>query len=88
MARVLLLSMVLADLWMLGLTQPPAAPSPAPSEGGTVIPANHSIRRIARHHPDKSEAGGDVILGGFVVVVVAVVLCYIRVTRRNQVQDA
>jgi hypothetical protein len=87
MSRLLLLSIVLADLSVLGLPQPPA-PSPAPSEGGVVIPASPWIRRIARHHSDKSEAGGDVILGGFLVAIVAVVLCYIRVTRRNQIQDA
>ena len=78
---------MLAHLSMLGLSQP-SAPSPAPSEGGVVIPASPGIRRIARHHPDKSEAGGDVILGGFLVAIIAVVLCYIRVTRPNQTQDA
>ncbi|KAJ6738025.1 hypothetical protein OIU74_003062 [Salix koriyanagi] len=88
MARLLLLSFVLAHLSMLVLSQPPA-PSPAPSEGGVVIPASPGIRRIARHHSDKSEAaGGDVILGGFLVAIIAVVLCYIRVTRPNQTQDA
>ncbi|KAG5246834.1 transcription factor DYSFUNCTIONAL TAPETUM [Salix suchowensis] len=88
MARLLLLSIVLAHLSMLVLSQPPA-PSPAPSEGGVVIPASPGIRRIARHRSDKSEAaGGDVILGGFLVAIIAVVLCYIRVTRPNQTQDA
>uniref|UniRef100_A0A6N2KXB8 Uncharacterized protein n=1 Tax=Salix viminalis TaxID=40686 RepID=A0A6N2KXB8_SALVM len=88
MARLLLLSFVLAHLSMLVLSQPPA-PSPAPSEGGVIIPASPGIRRIARHHSDKSEdAGGDVILGGFLVAIIAVVLCYIRVTRPNQTQDA
>ncbi|KAJ6364062.1 hypothetical protein OIU76_029073 [Salix suchowensis] len=67
----------------------PPAPSPAPSEGGVVIPASPGIRRIARHHSDKSEAaGGDVILGGFLVAIIAVVLCYIRVTRPKQTHDA
>ncbi|KAG6776929.1 hypothetical protein POTOM_016720 [Populus tomentosa] len=82
MARLLLLSVVLADLSMLGLPQPPA-PSPAPSEGGVVIPAGPWIRRIARHHSDKSEAGGDVILGGFLVAIVVVVLCYIRFRKKG-----
>ncbi|KAB5560503.1 hypothetical protein DKX38_005460 [Salix brachista] len=57
-------------------------------KGGVVIPASPGIRRIARHHSDKSEAGGDVVLGGFLVAIIAVVLCYIRVTRPNQTQDA
>ncbi|KAF9683463.1 hypothetical protein SADUNF_Sadunf04G0016200 [Salix dunnii] len=84
---LLLLSIVLAHLSMLGLSQPPA-PSSAPSERGMVIPASPGIRRIARHHSDNFEAGGDVILGGFLVAIIAVVLCYIRVTRPNHIQEA
>ncbi|KAJ6401825.1 hypothetical protein OIU84_013986 [Salix udensis] len=55
---LLLRSVVLAHLSMLVLSQPPA-PSPAPSEGGVVIPASPGIRRIARHHSDKSEDAGE-----------------------------
>lgn len=54
-------------------------PSPAPSSGGT------GNRFVIRHHSsDKSAAGGDVILGGFATALIAAILCYIRVTRRNQ----
>ncbi|KAA8515438.1 hypothetical protein F0562_018951 [Nyssa sinensis] len=59
-------------------------PSPAPSEGG-LNPETPVGRRIAKHHSsDNSAAGGDVILGGFATALVAVIYCYIRVTRKNQ----
>lgn len=86
MAWFLLFCIVLADLWMLGLMQAPVQ-SPAPSSVG-IIGGSPGIRRIARHHSDKSVAGGDVILGGFLTALVAGVLCYIRVTRRNRQNHA
>ncbi|XP_022720833.1 uncharacterized protein LOC111278492 [Durio zibethinus] len=42
------------------------------------------IRAIGKHYSsDKSAAGGDVILGGFVMAVVVAVVCYLRITRRS-----
>ncbi|OIT33500.1 hypothetical protein A4A49_62014, partial [Nicotiana attenuata] len=61
-------------------------PTPAPFEGGTgrgkgdQTPA---IIHIRTHHSfDKSMAGGDLILGGFAIALIASIFCYIRVTRR------
>ncbi|OAY24627.1 hypothetical protein MANES_17G030800v8 [Manihot esculenta] len=82
MARFLLFCVALANSWMLGFMHLPV-PSPAPSEGG-IIAGNPGIRRMASHHPAKFAAGGDVILGGFLVTLVAVVFFYIRATRQNQ----
>ncbi|KAF8031423.1 hypothetical protein BT93_D0586 [Corymbia citriodora subsp. variegata] len=70
----------------------PPALSPAPSEGGsrssalTEAPVMRATRRVQRHH-SSGAAGGDVILGGFVMALVVVVLCYIRVTRKSKETD-
>ncbi|KAK3433303.1 hypothetical protein EUGRSUZ_D00879 [Eucalyptus grandis] len=70
----------------------PPALSPAPSEGGigssvmTEAPVMRATRRVQRHH-SSTAAGGDVILGGFVMALVIVVLCYIRVTRKRKESD-
>ncbi|CAK9135461.1 unnamed protein product [Ilex paraguariensis] len=75
-----------ADQKMFTLVEVPV-PSPAPSEGGVSTGINETsyTRLVTRHHSsDKSMAGGDVILGGFATAVVASIVCYIRVTRRNQ----
>lgn len=41
-------------------------------------------RKIGQHHsPDRSVAGGGVIIGGLVTAIFAAVYCYIRVTRRE-----
>ncbi|KAK9681659.1 hypothetical protein RND81_10G018500 [Saponaria officinalis] len=53
----------------------PAAAAPA----GMV-----HIRVVSRHSGD---AGGDVILGGFAVAVVAAVVCYIRATRKTTIHQ-
>ncbi|KAI6703933.1 hypothetical protein NL676_013069 [Syzygium grande] len=66
--------------------------SPAPFEGGIGLsvmaeaPVMRATRRVQRHHPS-GETGGDVILGGFVMALVVVVLCYIRVTRKSKGTD-
>ncbi|KDP20836.1 hypothetical protein JCGZ_21307 [Jatropha curcas] len=65
----------------------PTVPSPAPSQNG-IIAVTPGIRQIARHHPNRSVAGGDVILCGFLMAIVAVVFCYIRITRRNHNQES
>ncbi|CAN4103427.1 unnamed protein product [Withania somnifera] len=39
------------------------------------------------HHPDKSVAGGGVIVGGLVTAIFTVVYCYIRVTRKRDNVD-
>lgn len=41
------------------------------------------IRRLGKHHSDKSVAGGGVIIGGLVTAIFAAVFCYIRVTRKR-----
>ncbi|KAI6703929.1 hypothetical protein NL676_013065 [Syzygium grande] len=70
----------------------PPALSPAPSEGGirssmmAEAPVMRATRRVQRHHSSWA-AGGDVILGGFVMALVVVVLCYIRVTRKSKETD-
>ncbi|KAI3437322.1 uncharacterized protein J3R85_005455 [Psidium guajava] len=66
--------------------------SPAPSEvriGSSMMaeaPVMRATRRVQRHH-SSGAAGGDVILGGFVMALVVVVLCYIRVTRKSKETD-
>ncbi|GMN27095.1 hypothetical protein TIFTF001_047860 [Ficus carica] len=50
----------------------PEAEAPAPA-----------IRRLGKHHSDKSVAGGGVIIGGLVTAIFAAVFCYIRVTRKR-----
>lgn len=83
------------DLGMSGLAMEwslyPPALSPAPSEGGigSSVMAEAQVmratRRVQRHH-SPGAAGGDVILGGFVMALV-VVLCYLRITRKSKETD-
>ncbi|XVE87876.1 hypothetical protein DITRI_Ditri19aG0023700 [Diplodiscus trichospermus] len=63
-----------------------------PAEAGTdavppdieMIAEGPAIRAIGKHYStEKAAAGGDVILGGFLMVLVVAVVCYLRVTRRN-----
>lgn len=61
-----------------------AAESSSEGEGDSKLAeAPVMIRRLGKHHSDKSVAGGGVIIGGLVTVVFAAVFCYIRVTRRR-----
>ncbi|KAL8031401.1 hypothetical protein ABFS82_13G020900 [Erythranthe guttata] len=47
-------------------------------------PAELESRKMGGHHsPDKSVAGGGVIIGGLVTAIFAAVYCYIRVTRKR-----
>ncbi|KAF5726427.1 hypothetical protein HS088_TW22G00105 [Tripterygium wilfordii] len=46
------------------------------------------IRRLGKHHaPDKSIAGGEVIIAGFVTAIFAAVFAYIRVTTNRTVTN-
>ncbi|CAI0406998.1 unnamed protein product [Linum tenue] len=71
---------VIAHLFVFGLSQSSPASSPSPSS----LPRIPGIRRVVGHHRDRSFIGGDVILGGFLMAIVAGIFCYIRVTRKNQ----
>ncbi|KVH89597.1 hypothetical protein Ccrd_008404 [Cynara cardunculus var. scolymus] len=54
---------------------------PDSSVSGSLFPG---IKRIPLHHKsNKSIAGADLILGGYVMACVVAVLLYIRVTRRT-----
>lgn len=90
MARLLFLALfvvnVLATLAMarpLGIADPP---SPA-SVGSPGIAGGPESQQIADPTSDKSIAGAEVILGGFATAVLAIILCYIRVTRKNNGGD-
>lgn len=53
-------------------------------DAAAEAPTEWESRKIGRHHsPDKSVAGGGVIIGGLVTAIFAAVYCYIRVTRRR-----
>ncbi|GKV19204.1 hypothetical protein SLEP1_g29494 [Rubroshorea leprosula] len=62
-----------------GSMAPRAWPEAQPPNG--VIAESPRSRLMGKHR--YSDAGGDFILGGFVMVMVVVVACYIRVTRKN-----
>jgi len=63
----------------LGLS-PIESPSSAPS-GGHGQPSSNG------RSGDKSMTGVEVILGGFATAVLAIIFCYIRVTRRKEEED-
>ncbi|KAL7128856.1 hypothetical protein ABFS83_13G022000 [Erythranthe nasuta] len=77
------------------IADPPSekeAPLSAETAGGggereadqAEAPAELESRKMGGHHsPDKSVAGGGVILGGLVTAIFAAVYCYIRVTRKR-----
>ncbi|CAL5342490.1 unnamed protein product [Camellia sinensis] len=66
------------------IADPPSS-SESASEGEAQAP---EIRRLGKHHsPDKSVAGGGVIIGGLVTAIFAAVYCYIRVTRRKDGEE-
>ncbi|KAJ4784205.1 Transforming growth factor beta receptor type 3 [Rhynchospora pubera] len=87
MARVLLLVLVLlcgsARMIMarpLGIADPPSVYA----GNGLALASQPSVQpEAAKSRPDRSIAGADIILGGFATAVLAVIFCYIRVTRRN-----
>ncbi|KAK8627160.1 hypothetical protein V6N13_134782 [Hibiscus sabdariffa] len=91
-AKLLLLSLVLAEVFLLSLLHvavaaPPVIPREAEEPAAT--PSNEAeppeIRRLGKHHVlDSSVAGGDVIVGGLATAVLVVVFAYIRVTRKNK----
>ena len=82
MARFLILCIVLVQFSIFVGSLDLQVPSSAPSSGTGDVPEN---RRVTRHRSeDKSFAGGDLILGGFATALVAAIVSYIRVTRRNQ----
>ena len=57
--------------------------SVAESPEGSNVAEAPEIRRLGKHHSDKSVAGGGVIIGGLVTAIFAAVFCYIRVTRKR-----
>ncbi|KAG8386969.1 hypothetical protein BUALT_Bualt03G0203900 [Buddleja alternifolia] len=85
-------------LLLKSMADPPAEKEAAPSlspekadhdderEGAAAdAPTTESENRtMERHHsPDRSMAGGGVIIGGLVTAIFAAVYCYIRVTRKR-----
>lgn len=59
-------------------------PVPVPVPGVTTVDDQRQqqhIRLVSRH--SAMPTGGDVILGGFAFAFVATIVCYIRVTRRD-----
>ncbi|CAN6293003.1 unnamed protein product [Urochloa humidicola] len=89
LARLLLLLVVLGATLhgevavarpLRGIAEPPASPAAvAPGPGGAVQAGPGD----AGGKPDRSEAGGEVILAGFAAAVIIIVFCYIRVTRES-----
>ena len=64
---------------------PPEAGTDAYTPYVEIIAEGPVIRVIGKHYSsDRSAAGGDVILGGFVMAVVVAVVCYLRVTRSHE----
>ncbi|CAL4917480.1 unnamed protein product [Urochloa decumbens] len=62
------------------VAEPPASPgavAPGPGDAAQAGAGGGGGR------PDRSEAGGEVILAGFAAAVIIVVFCYIRVTRES-----
>lgn len=59
------------------------AESPEGNKENSNVAEAPVIRRLGKHHSDKSVAGGGVIIGGLVTAIFAAVFCYIRVTRKR-----
>ncbi|CAN6298849.1 unnamed protein product [Urochloa humidicola] len=62
-----------------GIAEPPASPdavAPGPGDAAQAGAGDGG-------KPDRSEAGGEVILAGFAAAVIIVIFCYIRVTRES-----
>ncbi|KAL9236688.1 hypothetical protein vseg_011325 [Gypsophila vaccaria] len=55
-----------------------------------IAPAGMVHIRVVTTHSggDAAAAGGDVILGGFAVALVAAVVCYIRATRKTVIHQS
>lgn len=69
-------------------SQPPdpslLSPHSSPETNGNEVAPYPGIKRMPWHHTsNKSEAGADVIIGGYVMACVVVVLLYIQVTKRT-----
>ncbi|KAK9048212.1 hypothetical protein SSX86_032825 [Deinandra increscens subsp. villosa] len=68
----------------VGPSQPPDSPlSGSHSSHETMGNGGAPYPGIKHHKTDKSIAGGDVIIGGYVMACLVVVLLYIRVTART-----
>ncbi|KAF8672486.1 hypothetical protein HU200_049700 [Digitaria exilis] len=62
---------------LLGIAEPPASPDAvAAGPAASAQPGGGS-------RPDRSEAGGEVIVAGFAAALIIVIFCYIRVTRET-----
>ena len=62
---------------LLGIVEPPA------SQGAMAEGPGDAAQAGAGGGPDRSEAGGEVILAGFAAALIIVIVCYIRVTRES-----
>ncbi|KAG6481716.1 hypothetical protein ZIOFF_058335 [Zingiber officinale] len=88
MAHQLLLVGVLHAVATLAMARPldlaitDAARPPSSSSSSLELAAAPRLSLDASR-PDKSIAGAEVILGGFAIVALAVIYCYIRVTRQH-----
>lgn len=87
-SRVLLLVLVLVCVSARMIMARPidiADPPSVYAGTGLAIASQPSVQpEEAKHRPDRSIAGADIILGGFATAILAAIFCYIRVTRRNQ----
>lgn len=84
MAKIYLICLILVEMLVI------EAMGGDDSERSEVelAPSPSEIRRLGKHHADKSVAGGGVIIGGLVTAIFAAVFCYIRVTRKRDGIDA
>ncbi|KAF8722625.1 hypothetical protein HU200_022460 [Digitaria exilis] len=62
---------------LLGIAEPPASP------GALAAGPAASAQPGGGSRPDRSQAGGEVILAGFAAALIIVIFCYIRVTRET-----
>ena len=59
----------------------------SPVESPSSAPSGHGQQSGNGGSGDKSMTGVEVILGGFATAVLAIIFCYIRVTRRKEEED-
>lgn len=78
--RLLVLLVLGGEVVAVAMARPLLGTAEPPSPPGVVAagPTGGGERR-----PDRSIAGADVILAGFAAAVMAVIFCYIRVTRKS-----